>query len=113
MAAPPSDPGEPIYCKDELVEYLAGGCKAESEWRIGTEHEKFVFHKGTYRPAPYEGSWGIRALIEGLQRFGWKPIFEGENPIALSHENGCSITLEPGGQLELAGAPLELSLIHI
>ena len=107
MAAPPSDPGEPIYCKDELVEYLAGGCKAESEWRIGTEHEKFVFHKGTYRPAPYEGSWGIRALIEGLQRFGWKPIFEGDNPIALSHENGCSITLEPGGQLELAGAPLE------
>ena len=107
MAAPPSTPGAPITGKRELIEYLEEGCKTETEWRIGTEHEKFVFQKDTYLPAPYEGSWGIRSLLEGLQRFDWEPILEDGNPIALRHQNGCSITLEPGGQVELAGAPLE------
>ncbi len=107
MAAPPTFPGTPISSKSELVEYLESGCKPASEWRIGTEHEKFVFQKGTLLPAPYDGEWGIRALLEGLKRFGWKAVLENGNPIALQHENGCSITLEPGGQLELAGAPLE------
>ena len=107
MAAPPSTSGAPITSKRELIEYLEVGCKTETEWRIGTEHEKFVFQKDTYFPAPYEGSWGIRALLEGLQRFDWEPILEDGNPIALKHQNGCSITLEPGGQVELAGAPLE------
>jgi len=107
MAAPPSTSGAPITSKRELIEYLEVGCKTETEWRIGTEHEKFVFQKDTYFPAPYEGSWGIRALLEGLQRFDWEPILEDGNPIALRHQNGCSITLEPGGQVELAGAPLE------
>jgi len=107
MAAPPSTSGAPITSKRELIEYLEAGCKTETEWRIGTEHEKFVFQKDTYFPAPYEGSWGIRALLEGLQRFDWEPILEDGNPIALRHRNGCSITLEPGGQVELAGAPLE------
>ena len=107
MAAPPSTSGAPITSKRELIEYLEAGCKTETEWRIGTEHEKFVFQKDTYFPAPYEGSFGIRALLEGLQRFDWEPILEDGNPIALRHRNGCSITLEPGGQVELAGAPLE------
>ena len=96
MAAPPTPPGTPISSKNELVEYLEAGCKPASEWRIGTEHEKFVFQKGTLLPAPYEGEWGIRALLEGLKRFGWKSVLENGNPIALQHENGCSITLEPG-----------------
>jgi len=107
MAAPPATSGAPITSKHELIEYLESGCKTETDWRIGTEHEKFVFQKDTYFPAPYEGSWGIRSLLEGLQRFDWEPILEDGNPIALRHQNGCSITLEPGGQLELAGAPLE------
>jgi len=107
MSAPPSTPEAPITSKRELIEYLEAGCKTETEWRIGTEHEKFVFQKDTYFPAPYEGSWGIRSLLEGLQRFDWEPILEDGNPIALRHQNGCSITLEPGGQVELAGAPLE------
>ena len=107
MAASPTSLGKPISSKSELVEYLEAGCKPASEWRIGTEHEKFVFQKGTLLPAPYDGEWGIRALLEGLKRFGWKSVLENGNPIALQHENGCSITLEPGGRVELAGAPLE------
>ena len=104
MAAPPSGPGKPITDRRQLVEFIETGCRKPQDWRIGTEHEKFVFQLGTLKPAPYEGDWGIRALLEGMTRFGWEPIYEGENPIALKHENGCSITLEPGGQVELAGA---------
>ena len=107
MAAPPSEGGAPITGKHQLVEYLESGCKPKEDWRIGTEHEKFVFQLGTLKPAPYEGEWGIKALLEGMTRFGWKPVLEGGNPIALQHENGCAITLEPGGQVELAGGLLE------
>jgi len=107
MAAPPSSPGKPITGKDDLVAYIAGGERKFDDWRIGTEHEKFVFNLETLTPAPYEGGWGIRALLEGMGRFGWEPILEDGNPIALSHAGGCSITLEPGGQVELAGAQLE------
>ncbi|MBK19824.1 MAG: glutamate--cysteine ligase [Rhodospirillaceae bacterium] len=107
MAAPPSTPGVPIESKQALIDFLESGCKPTADWRIGTEHEKFVFQDGTFLPAPYEGEWGIRALLEGLQGFGWDAILENGNPVALSHKNGCSITLEPGGQVELAGAPLE------
>ncbi len=107
MAAPPSGPGKPITDRKQLIDYIASGCRKPDDWRIGTEHEKFVFQLGTLKPAPYDGTWGIRALLEGMTRFGWEPIYEGENPIALKHANGCSITLEPGGQLELAGAQLE------
>jgi len=86
---------------------MASGCREPSDWRIGTEHEKFVFQLGSLRPVEYEGDWGIRALLTGMGRFGWEPILENGNPIALAHQNGCSITLEPGGQVELAGAQLE------
>lgn len=107
MAAPPTSLGIPISSKRELVEYIEAGCKPPADWRIGTEHEKFVFQNDSFLTAPYEGDWGIRSLLEGLQRFGWEPVLENGNPIALQHANGCSITLEPGGQVELAGAPLE------
>ncbi|MDC0033383.1 glutamate--cysteine ligase [Alphaproteobacteria bacterium] len=107
MAAPPSGPGKPITQKSQLIDYIAAGCRKPEDWRIGTEHEKFVFQLGSLRPAPYDGDWGIRALLTGMDRFGWETVLENGDPIALTHENGCSITLEPGGQVELAGAQLE------
>jgi glutamate--cysteine ligase len=106
MAAPPSSPGEPITDRRQLVEYMESGCRPAKDWRIGTEHEKFVFRLGTLEPAPYEGEWGIRALLEGMTRFGWEPVEEDGKPIAL-RQDGCTVTLEPGGQLELSGAQLE------
>jgi glutamate--cysteine ligase len=106
MSAPPTSSGEKITDKRQLVEYLASGSKPPEAWRIGTEHEKFVFRRSDLRRVPYEGKDGIRALLEGLTRFGWTPVLEGGKPIALS-QGQCSISLEPGGQFELSGAPLE------
>lgn len=102
----PQSAGGLIESRDDLVAYLAEGCKPQSEWRIGTEHEKFVYCLKTYNPLRYEGKPGIKALLEGMQQFGWQPIMEGENIIGLS-QNGASISLEPGGQFELSGAPLK------
>jgi glutamate--cysteine ligase len=100
----------PIESRDELIAHFEAGCKPKSEWRIGTEHEKFPFHTADFSPVPYEGASGIGALLhEMAARFGWHPIYEGENVIALDDpacEFGGSITLEPGGQFELSGAPL-------
>jgi glutamate--cysteine ligase len=107
MSAPPSGQGLPITDRRELVAYLEQGCKARAAWRIGTEHEKFGFTQEDLRRLPYEGPRGIRALLEGLAaRFGWEPVLEEGLPIALK-KAGCNITLEPGGQFELSGAPLE------
>ncbi len=107
MSAPPADdPGVPVENKQQLVDFVAFGSKPPEAWRIGTEHEKFAFDLKTLRPLPYEGTPGIRALLDGLTRFGWKQHLENGNPIALSM-NGQSVTLEPGGQFELSGAPLE------
>ena len=96
---------EPITDYRQLVEHFEAGCKPRESWRIGTEHEKFVFKLDTLEPVPYEGPFGIRKFLEGLTRFGWKPVFENGNPIALN-DGDCNISLEPGGQLELSGAPL-------
>lgn len=96
----------PIESKDQLVSYLEAGIKPPAAWRIGTEHEKFGFRLGDLKRLPYEGADGVRALLEGLRRFGWQPVSEAGNVIALS-QDGASITLEPGGQFELSGAPLE------
>ncbi len=97
----------PIEAKSQLVEYLAAGCKPTEQWRIGTEHEKFGFTDDDLEPLPYEGACGIRAILQALvDQFGWQPVVEQRNPIALK-KAGCSISLEPGGQLELSGAPLE------
>jgi glutamate--cysteine ligase len=106
MAAPPAGKSEPITDYRQLVEHLEKGCKPRGSWRIGTEHEKFVFKLDTLEPVPYEGAWGIGRFLEGLTRFGWQPVLENGNPIALTMGD-CNISLEPGGQLELSGAPLE------
>jgi len=107
MSAPSQSGGAPITDKRQLIDYLAAGCKPPEEWRIGTEHEKFVFRRKDLHPVPYEGADGIRALLEGLRRFGWEPVLDGENMVGLSEAGGGAISLEPGGQFELSGAPLE------
>jgi glutamate--cysteine ligase len=102
----PQSAGGPIGSRDDLVRYLAEGSKPEADWRIGTEHEKFIYDLKTLKPAGYGGRPGIRALLEGMRRFGWEPINEGEHIIGLT-QNGASISLEPGGQFELSGAALK------
>jgi glutamate--cysteine ligase len=99
----------PISDKAQLIGVLARGARPKEQWRIGTEHEKFPFLTDTLAPVPYDGERSIRRLLEGLRdRFGWLPVMEGERLIALSDPQGAgSISLEPGGQFELSGAPLE------
>ena len=99
------DPERPLEPAD-LAAYLASGCKPRSAWRVGAEHEKFGFRQGSWAPVPYEGDAGIRAMLEGLTRFGWTPIVEAGHIIGLL-KDGASVSLEPGGQFELSGAPLE------
>ena len=89
----------------DLVAYLESGSKSPDQWLIGTEHEKFGYRLSDLKPLPYEGPDGIGAVLEGLMRFGWEPYREGENIIALL-QDGASVSLEPGGQFELSGAPL-------
>ena len=90
---------------------LEAGCKPAAEWRIGTEHEKFVFRTADHAPVAYEGDRGIRVLLELLRdRFAWDEVLEKGNIIALRRKDcpkGGSVSLEPGGQLELSGAPLD------
>ena len=97
----------PIETRDELVAWIAAGEKPPGRFRVGTEHEKFVFRHSDLRRVPYEGPDGIGALLNGMLRFGWEPVEEAGNVIALENDARCSITLEPGGQFELSGAPLE------
>ncbi len=102
--------GQPtrIESRQQLIEYLESGCKPKSEWRLGTEHEKFGFTTNDLRPLPYEGERSIHAMLEGLaSQFGWRRINEQGKLIALLDDNGASVTLEPGGQLELSGALLD------
>jgi glutamate--cysteine ligase len=96
--------GERPLTLTDLAEYLAKGCKPKSKFRIGAEHEKFVFHTGDNSPVPYEPA-GIGALLEGLERFGWSGVLENGKIIALERD-GASVTLEPGGQFELSGAAM-------
>jgi glutamate--cysteine ligase len=105
MSAPPSGGGALIEDRRQLIDYFAAGSKPRAEWRMGTEHEKFGFHKSTLKPLAYDGPDGIRAMLDGMMRFGWEAVTEGNNTIALSRDK-ASITLEPGGQFELSGAPL-------
>ena len=107
MAAPASGGFSPIIeHKSQMIERLAGGAKPKSDWRIGTEHEKIGFCLKKLTPLPYDGTCGIHAMLKGLQRFGWDPVEENGYLIALKRD-GASVSLEPGGQLELSGAPLE------
>ncbi|MGQ7793833.1 glutamate--cysteine ligase [Faunimonas sp. B44] len=107
MARDTADSTE-IESRDQLVAHLESGCKPREAWRIGTEHEKFGFYHDGHRPVPYAGPKGVRALLEGMQGLlGWEPIMDGENIIGLVDPvGGAAISLEPGGQFELSGAPL-------
>jgi glutamate--cysteine ligase len=101
----------PVSSREELVAYIAEGEKPKADWRIGTEHEKFGFYTDSHAPVPYGGTRGVRALLMQMAtQFDWDPVFEGGNVIALK-QPGCprggAISLEPGGQFELSGAPLE------
>jgi glutamate--cysteine ligase len=103
----PQSGGGPIEHHSQLAEYLSSGCKPKSEWRIGTEHEKFGYCKDTLLPLPYEGERSIKAILEGLRdEFGWSSLEEAGQLIGLT-KDGANVSLEPGGQLELSGAPLE------
>lgn len=95
-----------IESRDQLIAAFAKGEKPKDRWRIGTEHEKFVYNRKDHHAPSYEEKGGIHTLLIGLTRYGWKPVFEGENIIALSGDDG-TISLEPAGQLELSGAPLD------
>ena len=99
----------PIETREELVAWLEAGSKPKSQFRLGTEHEKFVFTVEGHNPVSYEGRRGIRALLEGMQHLlGWEPIIEEGNIIGLFDvTGGGAISLEPGGQFELSGAPVE------
>jgi glutamate--cysteine ligase len=102
----PQSAGGPIRSRDDLVAYIASGAKPRSEWRIGTEHEKFAYSLKDHKPLAYDSRPGIRQLLEGMQRFGWKPIMEGRNIIGLTLDS-AAVSLEPGGQFELSGAPVQ------
>lgn len=97
--------------RDQLIHAMSKGEKPKDQWRIGAEHEKFGFDKSTLRRPAYEGDNGILAMLTGLQRFGWSPVEEAGYVIALERKNAegyaASISLEPGGQFELSGAPLQ------
>ncbi len=97
-----------IESKAQLIAYFEEGMKPASAWRMGTEHEKFPFLKDTLGPVPYDGARSIKALLEGLRdRFGWNGVYEGDKIIALADPHSlANISLEPGGQFELSGAPL-------
>ena len=99
----------PIESRDDLVAWLEQGARPKSQFRLGTEHEKFAFTVGRHAPVPYDGPRSIRALLEGMQMLlGWEPIVDAGKLIGLFDvTGGGAITLEPGGQFELSGAAVE------
>ncbi len=97
---------QPGISGQDMVDYFASGCKSRQQWGIGTEHEKLPFDLDNLRPVPYEGERGIGALLAHLVDHEWQAVYEQDKIIALQHGDGASITLEPGGQLELSGAVL-------
>lgn len=103
----PQSGGGPIEHHDQLAQYLADGCKPKADWRIGTEHEKFGYCVDSHKPLPYAGERSIEAVLSGLRdRYGWAPVTEGGHLIGLE-KDGANVSLEPGGALELSGAPVE------
>src|SRR5215217_6743619 len=95
-----------IESRDDLISVFSGGEKPREDWRIGTEHEKFVYRLSDHRAPSWDEPGGIRDLLLGLTEFGWKPVEEGGKIIALSGADG-NVSLEPAGQFELSGAPLK------
>ena len=103
----PQSGGGPIESFDQLANLLEQGNKPKADWRIGTEHEKFGYCKNTLKALPYEGERSIQSILHGLRdQFNWAPVDEGGYLIGLT-KNGANVSLEPGGALELSGAPLE------
>src|SRR5579883_1929523 len=98
----------PIESRDALVAWLEQGCKPADSFRVGTEHEKIPFYRADRAPVPYGGEEGICALLEGLgEKLGWEPIVDDGRLIGLYDSGGGgAISLEPGGQFELSGAPV-------
>ena len=97
-----------VESAEELAAYLASGCKPVDQWRLGTEHEKFGYTMDDLRPLPYSGKRSILTILTGMaEQFGWQSVQENGLLIALLDDAGASITLEPGGQLELSGALLD------
>jgi len=101
-----------VDSRRDLVAWMEAGCRPASEFRVGAEHEKFPFYKSDLGPVPYDGPRGVRALLEGMRaRLGWQAIEDSGNLIGLlGAADGAAISLEPGGQFELSGAPL--STVH-
>ncbi len=101
--------GEVVESRDALAAWFEAGCKPDGLVRVGTEHEKIPFFRPDLNPVPYQGERGIRALLEGMNaRLGWERIEDGGHLIGLYDANGGgAISLEPGGQFELSGAPLD------
>ena len=97
----------PVSRRDALIEYFETGAKPRSEWRVGTEYEKVAVDRKTGRAARYYGPRGIEAVLRRLaDKFGWTPRLEADHVIALEGRK-ATITLEPGGQLELSGEACE------
>ncbi|WP_380785429.1 glutamate--cysteine ligase [Sphingomonas sp. R86521] len=106
MTTDPKPTSPIIESRDQLIQSFARGEKPKDAWRIGTEHEKFVYANGDHHAPSYDEASGIRALLGELEQYGWKPVLENGKPIAMTGADG-SISLEPAGQFELSGAPLE------
>ena len=103
----PQSGGGPITDHTQLAQFLEDGCKPREAWKIGTEHEKFGYCQDSFKPLPYAGDRSILHMLEGLRdEFGWEEVRESGNLIGLKR-NGANISLEPGGQFELSGAPLD------
>ena len=94
--------------KSDLLNWFESGEKSKKDWKIGTEHEKFIFHENSFNRVGYFGKSGVSELLNKLaEKNDWEKIVENNNTIALKDHTGASISLEPGGQLELSGKPLE------
>ena len=100
-----SESSEPVTKRDQLVDYFARGQKSNEHWRIGVQHEKFPYRLADLSWPGYEEPQGLREFLQGMRPFGWEPVMEGGNIIGLTRGE-AAITFEPGGQIELAGAPL-------
>lgn len=100
-------PQDPIIeNRDQLVAPMQDGEKPAGAWRIGTEHEKLVYCRQDFHAPSYDEKCGIRDILMAMREFGWEPVEEGGKVIALRGDDGA-VSLEPAGQLELSGAPLE------